>query len=127
MKTKLLSLLVILFMGFSVVSCSSDNKDDDGGNDTEEVVSLVGTWKYNFSTGYQLITFMSNGKGTMKEIDYEAEDYEESFTYSYNANSQILRMYWDGEDPSEWQVVSITSTKLVLIDEAGKIMTCTKQ
>lgn len=114
-------------MGFSVVSCSSDNKDDDGGNDTEEVVSLVGTWKYNFSTGYQLITFKSNGKGTVKEIDYEAEDYEESFTYSYNANSQILRMYWDGEDPSEWQVVSNTSNKLVLIDENGMKMTCTKQ
>ena len=124
---KFLSLLVILFMGLSFVSCSSDDNDDDGGNNTEVVESLVGTWKYTFSTGYQLITFRSNGKGTLKEIDYEEDDYEDSFTYSYNANNQILKMYWEDEDPSEWEVVSITSNKLVLIDEDGRQMTCTKQ
>ena len=53
-------------MGLSFVSCSSDDNDDDGGNNTEVVESLVGTWKYTFSTGYQLITFRSNGKGTLK-------------------------------------------------------------
>lgn len=114
-------------MGLSFVSCSSDDNDDDGGNNTEVVESLVGTWKYTFSTGYQLITFRSNGKGTLKEIDYAAEDYEDPFTYSYNANNQILKMYWEDEDPSEWEVVSITSKKLVLIDEDGELMTCTKQ
>lgn len=114
-------------MGFAVVGCSSDDKDDDGGNNTEVVESLVGTWKYNFSTGYQLITFKSNGKGTVKEIDYEAEDYEESFTYSYNPDTQILKMYWEDEEASEWQVVSLTSKKLVVIDEDGELMTCTKQ
>lgn len=36
-------------------------------------------------------------------------------------------MYWEDEDPSEWQVVSITSNKLVLIDEDEELMTCTKQ
>ena len=127
MRTKLLSMLVILFMGFAVVSCSSDDKDDDGGNNTEIVESLTGTWKYTFSTGYQLITFNSNGKGTLKEIDYAAENYEESFTYFFNTSSQILIIYWEGEEPTEWQVVSITNKKLVLIDEDGERMTCTKQ
>ena len=114
-------------MGFAFVSCSSDDKDDDGGNNIEVVESLVGTWKYTFSTGYQLVTFKSNGKGSLKEIDYAAEDYEESFTYSCDSDSQVLKIYWEDEDPEEWQVVSITSKKLVVIDEDGERMTLTKQ
>ena len=45
----------------------------------------------------------------------------------FNTSSQILIIYWEGEEPSEWQVVSITNKKLVLIDEDGERMTCTKQ
>lgn len=127
MRTKLLALLAVLFMGFAFVSCSSDDKDDDGGNNIEVVESLVGTWKYTFSTGYQLVTFKSNGKGSLKEIDYAAEDYEDSFTYSYDSDSQVLKIYWEDEDPEEWQVVSITSKKLVVKDEDGERMTLTKQ
>lgn len=127
MRTKLLALLAVLFMGFAFVSCSSDDKDDDGGNNIEVVESLVGTWKYTFSTGYQLVTFKSNGKGSLKEIDYAGEDYEDSFTYSYDSDSQVLKIYWEDEDPEEWQVVSITSKKLVVIDEDGERMTLTKQ
>ena len=126
MKTKLLSLLVILFMGFAVVSCSSDDKDDDGGNNTEVVESLVGTWKYTFSTGYQLYTFKSNGKGTLVEVDEEDEDYEEAFSYTYNANSKILTIKWEDEAPEDWQVVSLTSKKLVVLNEDGGRVTLTK-
>ncbi len=127
MKTKLLSLLVILFMGFAVVSCSSDDKDDDGGNNTEVVKSLEGTWKCTFSTGYQLVTFKSNGKGTFLEVDEEDEDYEEAFTYTYNANSKTLKINWVDDDPEEWQVVSLTSKKLVVLNEDGRRVTFTKQ
>ena len=127
MKTKLLSLLVILFMGFAVVSCSSDDKDDDGGNNTEVVESLVGTWKCTFSTGYQLVTFKSNGKGTLLEVDEEDEDYEEAFTYTYNASSKTLKINWEDDDPEQWQVVSLTSKKLVVLDEDGGRVTFTKQ
>lgn len=87
----------------------------------------MGTWKYTFSTGCQLVTFKSNGKGSWKEIDYAAKDYEGSFTYSYDSDSQVLKIYWEDEDPEEWQVVSITSKKLVVIDEDGERMTLTKQ
>ena len=127
MRTKLLSLLVILFMGFAVVSCSSDDKDDDGGNNTEVVESLVGTWKCTFSTGYQLVTFKSNGKGTLLEVDEEDEDYEEAFTYTYNASSKTLKINWEDDDPEQWQVVSLTSKKLVVLDEDGGRVTFTKQ
>jgi len=127
MRTKLLALLAVLFMGFAFVSCSSDDKDDDGGNNTEVVESLVGKWKCTFSTGYQLVTFKSNGKGTLLEVDEEDEDYEEAFTYTYNAKSNTLTIYWEDDDPEEWQVVSLTSKKLVILDEDGGRVTFTKQ
>lgn len=129
MKTKLLSffhvILLCFFVGFTTVCCSSDENDDV--NNTEVVGNLVGTWKYTFSTGYQLVTFSSNGKGTLKEIDYASENYEDAFTYSYNSDTQILKIYWEDESPSEWQIISVTSKKLVVIDEDGERMTLTKQ
>lgn len=114
-------------MGIAVVSCSSDDKDDDGGNNTEVVESLVGTWKCTFRTGYQLVTFKSNGKGTLIEVDEEDEYYEENFTYSYNTNSKNLTINWEDDNPENWQVVSLTSTKFVVLDEDGGRLTFTKQ
>ena len=113
-------------MGLSFVSCSSDDNDDDGGNKTEFVESLAGTWKKDFSTGYELITFKSNGKGTMKEFD-EDEYHEESFSYSYNASKKVLKINWDDDYTEEWTVISLTSKKLVVMDEEGNKLTLAKQ
>ena len=126
MRIKTLALLAILFMGLSFVSCSSDDNDDDGGNNTEIVESIVGTWKWNDGEVYQLITFKSNGKGTMKEVDEDGE-YEESFSYSYNASKKVLKINWDDDDPEEWTVTSLTSKKLVVKDGEGNKLTLTKQ
>lgn len=126
MRIKTLALLAILFMGLSFVSCSSDDNDDDGGNNTEIVESIVGTWKWSDSQGYQLITFKSNGKGTMKEVDEDGV-YEESFSYSYNASKKVLKINWEDDDPVEWTVTSLTSKKLVVKDEKGNKLTLTKQ
>ena len=113
-------------MGLSFVSCSSDDNDDDGGNNTEIVESIVGTWKWSDSQGYQLITFKSKGKGTMKEVDEDGV-YEESFSYTYNASKKDLKINWDDDDPVEWTVTSLTSKKLVVKDEEGNKLTLTKQ
>lgn len=126
MRIKTLALLAILFMGLSFVSCSSDDNDDDGGNKTEIVESIVGTWKWSDDEGYQLITFKSNGKGTIEEAD-EYGTYEESFSYSYNASKKVLKINWDDDDPVEWTVTSLTSKKLVVKDEEGNKLTLTKQ
>lgn len=126
MRIKTLALLAILFMGLSFVSCSSDDNDDDGGNKTEIVESIVGTWKWSDDEGYQLITFKSNGKGTIEEAD-EYGTYEESFSYSYNASKKVLKINWDDDDPVEWTVTSLTSNKLVVKDEEGNKLTLTKQ
>ena len=126
MRIKTLALLAILFMGLSFVSCSSDDNDDDGGNNTEIVESLVGTWKWSDDEGYQLITFKSNGKGSAKNVDKDGV-YEESFSYSYNASKKVLKINWDDDDTAEWTVTSLTSKKLVVMDEEGYKLTLTKQ
>ena len=116
-------------MGFAVVSCSSDDKEDDGGNNTEVVESLGGTWKLEEDAdagGFVLYTFKSNGTGSVKEIG-EYDEVEVSFTYSYNANSKTLTIKWEYEDTEDWQVVSLTSKKLVVLDEDGGRVTLTKQ
>lgn len=125
MKTKLMSLFVVLLMGLvelGVASCSSG--DDDGGSNSE----LIGTWRYDDSAGYVLCTFNSNGKGTLTEVDYEYGVDEESFTYTYNASSKILTMLWEfSDDLEELRVLYLTSTKLVVSDEDGETITLIKQ
>lgn len=127
MRTKLLALLAVLFMGIAFVSCSSDDKDDVGGNNTEVVESLVGQWKYTFSAGYQLVTFESNGKGTLLEIENEKVDYMDAFTYTYDAKSNTLTLYYEDDEPDVWVVVSLTSKKFVVVDEDEYLLTFVKQ
>lgn len=62
----------------------------------------------------------------MKEVDEDGE-YEESFSYSYNASKKVLKINWDDDDPEEWTVTSLTSKKLVVKDGEGNKLTLTKQ
>ena len=133
MRTKFLTLLAILFVGFAFANCSSDDDKDDGEDNEELTESIVGTWKCSYDDGYTLITFKSNGKGVMKEIYYPYSEYneEESFTYSYNSSSNVLKMYF-GDELEEYEVVSVTSKVLVIKyydydDGVSDIETYTKQ
>jgi len=110
-----LTLLAILFVGFAFVNCSSDDDKDDGGDNKELTESIVGTWKCSYEDGYTLITFKSNGKGVIKDIysPYPEYNEEESFTYSYNSSSNVLKMYC-GDELEEYEVVSVTSKVLVI-------------
>ena len=51
-----MAILMVAIMSVGFMSCS---KDDDVKKDS--VGSLVGTWRYNFSSGYDLLTFDQNG------------------------------------------------------------------
>ena len=128
MKTKLWSLLVILFVGFAVASCSSDDKDGDEAGNSETSESLFGRWKLEEDAdagGFVLYMFKSNGTGSVKEIG-EYDEVEASFTYSYDAKSKILTINWSYE-PEEFLVTFITSKTIVLSDENGDRETWTKQ
>lgn len=93
----------------------------DDGNCTftkgiDQPPSLVGTWKYTFSSGFVLLTFSKNGTVLYQEYDHgKWEEEGETMTYTYNYS--ILSFYSYGKTkPETATVVSLTSTKLVLKD-----------
>lgn len=92
---------------------------EEGGNftftkqgGTNSVPSLVGTWKYTFSSGYVLLTFNQDGTGVYREYDHGRwEEEGEIFTYSYS--SGIITFIY-GKDVETARVAGLTSNKLVL-------------
>lgn len=103
---RLLTLLMVALFSCSLLSCSSD--DDDNDNEEDVQSSIYGTWKYEFSSGYQLMTFNQNGTYLLQEIDDEDGDWSDEGTFTYRDGTLIL----DGEE--KFQVYSITSSKMVI-------------
>lgn len=103
---RLLTLLMVALFSCSLFSCSSD--DDDNVNKEDVQSSIYGTWKYEFSSGYQLLTFYQNGTYLLQEIDYEYDDWSDEGTFTYRDGTLIL----DGEE--KFQVYSLTSSKMVI-------------
>lgn len=78
---------------------------------TKPVSSLVGTWKYTFSSGYVLLTFNQDGTGVYREYDHGRwEKPDGPFTYTYS--SDVITFIDDG-DVETARVVKLTSTSLV--------------
>ncbi len=113
-----LILFLVPMMAFAFTGCSSDDDDNDGGKKSSS--SIVGTWRYNFSTGYQIVTFNSNGTGSMREHDnYDGMDYTDYFRYSYNKSAGFISVIYDDDDIEYYTVRSVTSSELIVIDEDG--------
>ena len=124
MKTKFFSWIVVILMGLTFAGCS---KDDNGSEeDSGTVTSIVGTWKYVFSTGYGLITFNQNGTGVACEYDTDGND-EDPFTYIYDAEAKVLYINWieeTGDDELEiCHIVSISKTTAIVDDGEGYTIT----
>lgn len=86
-------LMAICLPMYFLTSCSND--DDDNNEKTEEVSKIIGSWKYTFSTGYQIYTFYENGTGKMYEYDFEDHSYTDYFEYTYKNNT--LSISWEDE------------------------------
>lgn len=108
---KFLSLLVILFMGLSFVSCSSDDNDDEGGNNTDHDAHLFGEWIANDGKKYvhDYYSFYSDGTGIHgsyeSDIDWVNEEddikwytvdneylYINGAKYNYSSDGSSLRI-----------------------------------
>lgn len=114
MKKNLLNwmtILMVTIMSVGFVSCSSDDDDDNSTS------SIIGTWRCDYSDGYDLVTFNSNGKGTYSEYYYQGKkellDEVEAFDYIFNESSMTLRMLF-GDEVEIWKVESITSKQMVI-------------
>ena len=105
-----MTILMVAIMSVGFMSCS---KDDDVKK--EDTASLVGTWRYDFSSGYDLLTFDQNG--TVRVQEYDNGEWEMDKVYRYTYSNGILRwMYEDGEVRETIEVISLSDTKLVLKD-----------
>ena len=104
-------LAVVFCTGF--VSCKDDDDDDNGASGN----SIVGTWRMDFSVGYELMTFRSDGTGILIEYDWESGSWNETFAWVQNDRTVILM--WDDGYTDEYYNVSVTSTKLTWTYDDG--------
>lgn len=118
---KIFYLLFVATLCVALAGCSKDNEDASGetpntpepGGGTQ--VTLVGTWRHNFSTGYVLMYFGSSGKGWLQEYD-EADGgwYDKDiFSYTYSATRKTITFTYEGET-ERYDVLSLSASELVL-------------
>lgn len=115
MKQFKLFLLLTAFCGSLALSaCSNDDDENNNGGGSTGNSMLVGTWRHDFSTGYQLITFKSNGTGVMQE--YDAADggwYDpDSFNYSHNLTKNTVFLYFEDGERVTYQITQLTNSSM---------------
>ena len=127
MKTlkKLCLIAIAIFSVAMIASCDSDSDSNGRLLNGESSSSIVGIWRSDWEEdeyyGYVIISFKSDGTGTYKDYDsdkpYSANDF---FKFYYTYKVDIIRIILEDGDETEiwkWEVVSLTSSKLVVIDE----------
>lgn len=117
MKKNLLNWMTILMVAIVSVGFVSCGDDDDVDEKKIDEVTIIGTWRCDYSDGYELLTFNSNGKGTYSEYYYEGKkeilDEIEAFDYIFNESTMTLRIL-AGDEVEIWKVESLTSTQMII-------------
>lgn len=109
-------MVAIVSAGF--VSCGSDEDDKK-----ENEVSLIGTWRHDFSSGYILLIIKSNGTGLMEEYDSASGgiEYTETISYYYDKDKErYMIVERDGEYTYTYPIQYYNETTLVLVNPDGK-------
>lgn len=107
--------LFMLVVATGFVSCSEDDDKGGGGNVPQE---LLGSW--NVYVG-ETLTFNANGTLVWDYGDGDVETY----SYFYDAENKTITFSGYGESET-WRIVTLTNSKLVVIEEEGYEITFTK-
>ncbi len=103
--------------------CLTAYGDDDNKKNEPEEVSIVGTWRHDFNTGYILLVFQERGTGYIEEYDHGGIQYSNPITYYYdNVKGRYMIVEPDGEYTYAYPVQYFNETTLVLVDPDGKSM-----
>ena len=97
---------------------------------TEEEYSIVGTWRYNFRSGYCEMTLKKNGTGYEVEYDEEdedSEDYGEYQTFKYTYRNDKLTIIYDDDDDSETTRIIWVNKNKFIADIADENSTWVRQ
>lgn len=127
MNKFLLSLMSFLMMTMCVCSftaCSSDDDDDDAPAAESVATSpIVGTWveRYDYNTRVVVTTFVfgADGKGTMSVREEYSNrpalnQYPVAFNYTYNAETEVIKLKFDGDGTLYTGMATITGSTLML-------------
>ena len=109
-----MTILMVAIVSVNLVSCGDD--DDDAPTPTT-TPSIIGTWRFDYDGGYELVTFKSNGKGTVREYhlwEGGLDDDEETFKYVFNPSTMILTITYEDGDVSTCIVTTLTSETMVI-------------
>ena len=111
-----MTILMIIIVSVTIVSCGGNNDEPE-----TKKVSIVGTWKYDDSEGYWIISFNEDGTGYSMEEKYSKNSpYTNNFKWVLDENSKTLFLsYYDEEtkdytDREAYSVASLTENKLGL-------------
>ena len=114
MKKNLINWMIILMVAI-ISLCVSCSKDDDSPKD-ETVVSIVGTWRYDWGSSavsFTAYTFNSGGSGFI----YDKGNPGRPFTYIYDKQNNIITIINSPYDKETMFVSELTSNILVLDGE----------
>jgi len=118
-------MLLIAVTGNFFVACSSDDEDDEFSTS-----SIVGTWKYYFSSGYILLNLEKNGSGYTQEFDWEDGGLGErdmlSYYYDDEKKCYMVIEIEDGEEDGRFPVLNFNDKTLTVRDDEGDLMTFTR-
>lgn len=128
-KNVLCNLLTIMMVSvFSLVlSSSSCHNDDDDMKENE--VSLVGTWRHDFRSGYVLLIFRSDGTGRIEEYDFAEGDkiHSSEISYYYDENKErYVLIFKELENTYYCPVLYVNETTLAFINPDDKTETYTR-
>lgn len=106
---------------FTLIGCvaalfafNSCTKDDGSNTDTSDEVTIIGSWKYNFSSGYVTLTFDNDGYMRYYEYDHDAVQSDKYYQYIYNNNTLTLKR--EEHSDKNIAVETLSKEKLVLRD-----------
>lgn len=101
--------LLAIGLAMNLSSCNNESSVEN------EKVPFLGTWRLDFSSGYQLMTFKANHTGSIAEIDYAAHNWSDLFTWKYLPSSQKLVLLYEEEDEEiDYTIINITANQMIL-------------
>ena len=111
-----MTILITIIVNITIISCGSNNDEPEA-----KKVSIVGTWKYDDSNGYWIMSFKGDGMGYSMEEKYSKKNpHTDNFKWEFDENSKILVLnYYDDKtkdytDLETYSVMSLTESELRL-------------
>ena len=111
-----MTILMTIIVSITIVSCGDNNDEPEA-----KKVSIVGTWKYDDSDGYWIMSFKGDGTGySMEEKNSKKNPHTDNFKWEFDENSKnlVLNYYdeitMDYTDLERYSVTSLTESMLKL-------------